>query len=217
MALSSRHRCTVHAYTAHTLACTDAQWYIHICTLPCKHVFSPSSQIFGYMLRLWTCSHVHCMPIPLPFIPCSHTGSGVFPFWLSGQVKFPIGQGCSCLQPMEGTRSPRLALSPHAASWKESQAASLSGIGPGARPGGSLKPLCHHHLPAATPQLHTCRKGKLRHHAVLNSSFPARSTEPGSGLWHSMKQEAKSCGKKGELLSNPLSFPGWGAGSPQRD
>ena len=149
-----------------------------------------------------TCSiygHAHTC-ISLPFIPCSHTGSGMFPSWCSGQVKFPTGQGCSCLQPMEGTRYLRPTLSPHAASWRESQAASLSGTGPGARPGGSLKPPCHHHLPAATQQLHTCRKGKLRHDAMLNSSFPARSTEPVSGLWHSMKQEAKSCGKKGELL-----------------
>jgi len=56
------------------------------------------------------------------------------------------------------------------------------------RPGGPLKPPCHHHLPAATPQLRTHRKGKLRHDAVLNSSFIARSTEPGSELWQSMKE-----------------------------
>lgn len=61
---------------------------------------------------------------------------------------------------------------------------------------GSLKPLCHHHLPATTPLLHTHRKGKLRHNAFLNSSFPARSTEPQSGLWHSMEQGRQRIGQR---------------------
>lgn len=84
------------------------------------------------------CGHAHTCP-SCPF-RCPSCRAPILPgdrFLSGSQVKLPEGQSCRCRRRPWG--EPGLTLSPLAASWRVSQAASQSGIGAGVRPGRGLK------------------------------------------------------------------------------
>lgn len=155
----------------------------HICTLPCKHIQSPIPNIwihapfvdtlthvphahspaFYSMLPYWKWS-VSFLTLRAGYIP--HRAGLLLPSTHGGN-QVPLPDTLLTCSKLEGVPSCITEWR-----WPRCQGR-----------GGSLKPLCHHHLPAATPQLHTCRKGKLRHGACrIPPSLPdPQSQDQGCG------------------------------------